>query len=166
MIAGKLGITPFAGKASDEPPPRKTSLVSEAVFNYSNYNGRYVIGRETLEFETKWSKASNVSIHVYNDPPSINAIALGPLEWTDISQVVNAATFGIILPALELHVSDKLCCFETNMDLTPLCACWRSRTTPGETNTMSYVSNMQYRLMDRTISLNSPLRCNFLKLNL
>ncbi len=92
MIAGKLGITPFAGKASDEPPPRTTSLVSEAVFNYSNYNGRYVIGRETLEFETKWSKASNVSIHVYNDPPSINAIALGPLEWTDISQVVNAAT--------------------------------------------------------------------------
>ena len=92
MIAEKLGIMPFAGKASDVPPPRMTSFVGEAVFNYSNHNGRYVIGRETLEFETKWSKASNVSIHVLNDPPSINGVALGPLEWTDISQVVNAAT--------------------------------------------------------------------------
>ena len=90
MIAEKLGIMPFTGKASDVPPPRMTSLSGEAVFNYSNHNGRYVIGRETLEFETKWSKASNVSIHVSNNPDSINGIALGQLEWTDISQVVNA----------------------------------------------------------------------------
>ena len=45
-----------------------TSLVGEVVFDYSNYNGLYVIGRGPLEFETKWSKASDVSIRVYNDP--------------------------------------------------------------------------------------------------
>ena len=81
LIAGKLGVKPFEGKASDAPPPRMTSPFGEVVFNYSNHNGRYVIGRGPLEFETDWSKASNVSIHVYNDPSSINGIALGYREW-------------------------------------------------------------------------------------
>ena len=90
MIAEKLGVDPFEGKASDVPPPRMTSLVGEAVFDYSNHDGRYVIGRDTLEFETKWSKASSVSIYVYNSPPSMNGIALGPREWTAIPHAVNA----------------------------------------------------------------------------
>ena len=90
MIAEKLGVKPFEGKASDVPPPRMTSLVGEVVFDYSNHDGHYIIGRETLEFETKWSKAGNRSIHVYNDPPSINGIALGRREWITISQVVDA----------------------------------------------------------------------------
>ena len=92
IIAQKLGVKPFEGKASDVPSPRMTSLVGEVVFDYSNHNGRYVIGRGTLEFETRWSKASNSSIHVYNDPPSINGIALGLREWTTIPQVVNAGS--------------------------------------------------------------------------
>ena len=58
MIAEKLGIKPFQGKASDVPPPQMTSLSGEAVFNYANHNGRYVIGHGKLEFETKWTKAS------------------------------------------------------------------------------------------------------------
>ena len=90
VIAQKLGLKPFHGKASDVPAPRMTSLVGEAVFDYSSHNGLYVIGRGTLEFETKWSKASNVSIHVLNDPPSINGLALAPREWTSIRQIVNA----------------------------------------------------------------------------
>ena len=36
VIAQKLGVKPFEGKASDVPPPRMTSLVGEAVFDYSN----------------------------------------------------------------------------------------------------------------------------------
>ena len=90
VIAQKLGVRPFEGKASDVPAPRMTSLVGEAVFDYSAHDGRYVIGRGTLEFETRWSKASNGSIHVYNDPPSINGVALAPCGWTSIQQVVNA----------------------------------------------------------------------------
>ena len=92
MIAEKLGIEPFQGKASDVPPPQITSLSGEAVFNYANHNGRYVIGRGKLEFETRWNKASNTSIHVYNDPPSIYGVALGRQDWTDIDQVTNAAS--------------------------------------------------------------------------
>ena len=92
MIAQKLGRDPFEGKASDVPAPRMTSLVGEAVFDYSNHDGRYVIGRGSREFETKWSKVSNASIHVYNDPPSINGVALAPREWATIRQVANAAS--------------------------------------------------------------------------
>ena len=76
MIAEKLGIKPFAGKASDVPPPRMTSPTGEVVFEYSSYNGRYIIGREQLEFETKWTKASDTTIYVLNDPPSIHGVAL------------------------------------------------------------------------------------------
>ena len=76
MIAEKLGIKPFAGKASNVPAPRMTSLTGEVVFDYSSYNGRYIIGREQLEFETMWTKASNTSIYVLNGPRSINGVAL------------------------------------------------------------------------------------------
>ena len=62
-IARKLGIPAFAGKASDVPPPRMTSPVGDVKFDYSSYNGRYVIGSGPAEFETNWSKASNRSIH-------------------------------------------------------------------------------------------------------
>lgn len=89
MIAEKIGVKPFMGKASNVPPPRMTSLASEAVFDYSNHNGRYVIGYGQLEFETRWSKASDTSIHVYNDPPSINGVALDR-RYKSIAQVSNA----------------------------------------------------------------------------
>ena len=42
-----------------------------------------------LEFETAWTKASNTCIYVYNDPPSINGVALAR-GCTSISQVLNA----------------------------------------------------------------------------
>ena len=91
MIANKLGVQPFAGKASQIPPPRMTSPTGEVVFDYSSYNGRYVIGSGVLEFETKWSSASDTRIHVYNDPPSINGVALAS-GCTSISQVESAAS--------------------------------------------------------------------------
>lgn len=88
MVAEKLGIRPFEGKASQVPPPRMTSPAGEVVFDYSNHNGRYVIGFGELEFETMWTKASDTSIHLYNDPPSINGIALAK-GCASISEVVN-----------------------------------------------------------------------------
>ena len=91
LIAEKLGIERFHVKASDLPPPRMTSLVGEPVFDYASYNGRYIIGSEKLEFETNWSKASDTSIHIYNDPPSINGIALAH-QYESISQLQHAAT--------------------------------------------------------------------------
>ena len=75
IIAEKIGISRFGGKASDVPPPRMTSPTGVAVFDYSSYDGRYIIGRGLQEFETKWTKASDMEIYVYNDPPSINGVA-------------------------------------------------------------------------------------------
>ena len=96
-IARKLGIADFDGKASDVPPPRMTSPVGEVVFDYSSYNGRYVIGSGAAEFETKWSKASNRSIHVHNDPKSINGVALDR-DATSIHEVTNAAALNYTSP--------------------------------------------------------------------
>ena len=76
MIAKKLGVQPFTGKASNVPPPRMTSLTGEVVFDYSGYNGRYVIGSGVLAFETQWTKASNTRIHVYSDPAPIHSVAI------------------------------------------------------------------------------------------
>lgn len=89
MIAEKLGIKRFGGKASDVPPPRMTSRTGEVVFDYSSHNGSYIIGHGSLEFETKWTKASDAWIYVYNDPPSINGVAVAR-GCTSITQVVNA----------------------------------------------------------------------------
>ena len=91
IIAKKLGIPSFVGKASDVPPPRMTSPVGQAKFNYSSYSGRYVIGSGVAEFETKWSKASDTSIHVVNDPASIHGVAID-LNATTIHEVTKART--------------------------------------------------------------------------
>ena len=91
-IAKMLGVAPFAGKASDVPPPQMTSPTGEALFDYSNHNGRYVMGEGVLEFETKWTKASDRSIHVYNDPPSINGVAIAKGS-SSISEVSSAGVF-------------------------------------------------------------------------
>ena len=59
------------------------------MFDYSSHNGRYAIGDGVLEFETRWSKASDTSIHLYNDPPSIHGVALAR-GCTSISSVTGA----------------------------------------------------------------------------
>ena len=89
MIAEKLGIRRLEGKASNVPPPRMASSTGEVAFDYSSYDGRYVIGSSVLEFETKWSKASDTSIYICNDPPSINGVALCR-GFESISQIRNA----------------------------------------------------------------------------
>ena len=91
IIANKLGISHYNGKASEVPPPRMTSPVGKVAFDYSSHDGRFVIGSGMLEFETMWTKASNTCIHVYNDRPSINGVALAQ-GYTSISQVQSAAS--------------------------------------------------------------------------
>lgn len=53
-----------------------TSLLGEVKFGYSSYNGRDIIGSRVAEFETRESKASNTSIHIYNDSTSIHGVAI------------------------------------------------------------------------------------------
>ncbi len=89
VIAKKLGKAAFGDKASNVPPPRMTSYAGEVVFDYGSFNGRYVIGSGPVEFETMWTKASSQSIHVYNDPKSINGVALDG-NASSIYEVLNA----------------------------------------------------------------------------
>ncbi len=58
-------------------------LDGTVTFNYSNNNGRYTIGQEEKLFETAWSKASDTSIHIYKDPPSIDSLAIA----TGVAQI-------------------------------------------------------------------------------
>jgi hypothetical protein len=62
------------------------------TFDYSNNNGRYTIGQDVLMFETYWSKASNTSIHIMNDPPSIRTVALVK-DITDITKIKDARKY-------------------------------------------------------------------------
>ena len=48
----------------------------KVTFDYSNNNGKYSIGSGAYMFETRWSKASDRRIYIYNDPPSIRTVAL------------------------------------------------------------------------------------------
>lgn len=91
-ICEKMGFSPFAGKASDVPSPHMTSSTGEAVFDYGSFNGRYSIGDGVQMFETRWSKASDTSIHVMNDPPSIHGLAIA-LKANNISDIKDASIY-------------------------------------------------------------------------
>ena len=45
-------------------------------FDYSNNNGRYLIGEGEYRFTTCWSKASDVCIHAYSDAEDIKCIGI------------------------------------------------------------------------------------------
>jgi len=86
-IAKKIGFPPTSGKASDVPPPASGTMCGEVTFDYSAFNGRYVIGSGATEFETAWAKGSYTSIHLCNDPASIHGIAIahGAIEFEKIT---------------------------------------------------------------------------------
>lgn len=78
-------------------PKRKQSYANQrksgrVTFDYGNNNGRYVIGENELKFETAWSKASDISIHVYNDPPSIDSVGIAK-GVSSIFQITDATLY-------------------------------------------------------------------------
>jgi hypothetical protein len=91
-IAKKVGVLPTSGKASDVPPPASGSISGEVTFDYGAYNGRYIIGSGAMEFETCWSKASDTSIHLMNDPPSIHGVAVARGR-TEFEQIDDASAY-------------------------------------------------------------------------
>jgi len=62
------------------------------TFDYSNNNGRYVLGAGDMAFETEWSGGGNTSIHAYTDPPSIRSVALA-LDAKEIADVTDATKY-------------------------------------------------------------------------
>lgn len=91
-IANKVGVRPTAGKASDVPPPTSGAMSGEVTFDYGAFDGRYVIGTDAMAFQTQWSKGSNTSIHLYNDPASIHGIAVAR-GATAIEQITDASAY-------------------------------------------------------------------------
>jgi hypothetical protein len=90
-----LGPNPFKEQPRSFSSPtlatRSERYVSAALsgtvtFDYSNNDGRFVIGTGDLAFETAWSSASNNAIHAYRKSASIHsvALALGASKIEDI----------------------------------------------------------------------------------
>ncbi len=61
-------------------------LAGQASFNYSANDGKFTIGHGDHIFETRWSKASDVSIHAYKGGTNIRALrlALGAKTFADL----------------------------------------------------------------------------------
>jgi hypothetical protein len=90
-------IASFGGLAASHWPRKKAKyrnqqLSGHVTFDYSNNNGRFVIGNGKLKFETAWSKASDDSIYVYNDPASIEDVALA-VNKNRISDITDASSY-------------------------------------------------------------------------
>ena len=89
-ICEKIGVHPLAGKASNAPTPQTKQPNGEVRFDYSSNNGRYIIGSGKALFETMWSKGDTRCIHLYNDPSSIDGIAVARRDVLSIAQVKDA----------------------------------------------------------------------------
>ena len=84
LPAPLIGENPFevaklhAAQTFFPGPEKYVSPASKGrvTFDYSNNNGKYCIGAGTFMFETCWSKASDRSIYLLNDPVSIATVAL------------------------------------------------------------------------------------------
>ena len=96
----QLGPNPFIESIPDIEPRTAYShtryvspaLVGEVTFDYSNNNGRYVLGAGDMLFETAWSRGGSTSVHAYSDPPSIRNLALA-IGVSKISEIKNARLF-------------------------------------------------------------------------
>ncbi len=51
-----------------------------------------MIGQDPYHFETAWSKSSDVSIYIYDDPPSVAALGLA-LDISKYSEIVTASKY-------------------------------------------------------------------------
>lgn len=66
----------------------------EARFNYTDNNGVFSIGSGEHLFDTNWSKASDTSIHIYNDPLNVHGVAVAE-GITDLKDIRDADIFNM-----------------------------------------------------------------------
>ncbi|MCC2097042.1 MAG: hypothetical protein KDJ29_09120 [Hyphomicrobiales bacterium] len=81
-------------KRNKVPPPTYPASSGEAVFDYTNHDGRALIGEGETAFETKWSKGGGSSIHVYNDPQGIRGVAIAR-DATSLEDITVASVAGL-----------------------------------------------------------------------
>lgn len=88
LICQKLGIDLNDLKGNQVASPHNPAMTGEASFDYSNYEGKFRIGDGLCEFETKWNKASNRSIHCCNDLIQAVAVACKDATITELADVL------------------------------------------------------------------------------
>jgi hypothetical protein len=84
---------------------KKERLKGKVTFDYSNNNGSYFIGKDEMLFETSWSKASDTSIHLYKDPPSIQGVAIAQNK-ARIKDIKDATEFDMSSRARTINESE------------------------------------------------------------
>jgi hypothetical protein len=95
-----LGTNPFLPSAQPNTPrlsfgPERYTLPTMSgtvTFDYSNNDGRFVVGAGDMAFETAWTNAGNNAIYAYNDPPSIRTVALVD-DVKNIGEIVDASAY-------------------------------------------------------------------------
>jgi TIR domain len=95
-----LGTNPFTITVANIEP--RVSFSSEryvspantgtVTFDYSNNDGRYIVGAGDMLFETKWSRGGKASIYVLNDAASIRSVAIAN-GLKSIREISNAALY-------------------------------------------------------------------------
>jgi hypothetical protein len=75
ILFKKLGVEENK-KDSHVEPPQVSSMVADVGFDYTSFNGRYVIGADEQAFETAWSAGGPGHIHAYDDGRNIKGIAI------------------------------------------------------------------------------------------
>ena len=74
-------------------------------FNYSNNDGTFLIGSGEYEFATFWSKASNTTIHVYNDKLIGGKIAIAR-NIKNIDSFSSSKNFDFTSRSRSAHIGD------------------------------------------------------------
>jgi pyrimidine deaminase RibD-like protein len=77
----------FIGQFQANPLPE-----GSAVFDYTRKDGFFTIGNSEFIFETRWSKGSDVSIHVYKDRTNIEKLGIA-LDAKRVSEIVDASVY-------------------------------------------------------------------------
>lgn len=115
-----LGINPYETKESPIAPKvalnrvQYISTSKEGVidFNYENNNGTYRIGTGDAVFDILFSSAGSSSIHIYNDPASIEGIALS--LKSDFFEVGDAAELDYTSRTRTLHLGQIVSLVNSN----------------------------------------------------
>jgi hypothetical protein len=82
-------LTSLGGTLNDFISSELSGIVN---FDYSNNSGYYRIGTGEFEFELRFLKASNTSIYMTNDSPTLNTIALVK-DLSDIRLIIDPTIY-------------------------------------------------------------------------
>ncbi len=95
-----LGQNPFLTDSEQTAPhvsfsPERYVSPSQAgsvCFDYSNNNGRFVLGAGAMSFETAWSRGGNTSIYALSGQPTIRSVSIAP-DIKEIAEVGDASIY-------------------------------------------------------------------------